>query len=180
VPLRAFRAAPAHTLPAPHCPARCRIAPEVLLGGRECSAAVDIYSFGVLLWEIVTGERPQRGSLRMPRVPQECPQVGGRAGGGASCTRAVIAAAAVLALPPGACAQHFPGAHSTPLPHLPAIVHCLCCLPQEVSDLIMECLSESPSKRPTAQQLLQQLRGLLERSSREAAGRREPLGLPPA
>jgi hypothetical protein len=44
----------------------------------------------------------------------------------------------------------------------------------------MECLSESPAERPTAQQLLQRLRGLLERSGKEAAGRREPLGLPPA
>ena len=27
-----------------------------------------------MLWEIVTGERPQRGSLRAPLVPTECPQ----------------------------------------------------------------------------------------------------------
>ena len=53
------------------------------MGGRQCTQAVDIYSFGVVLWEVVTGERPQRGSLREPRVPQECPQVrGGAAGGG--------------------------------------------------------------------------------------------------
>lgn len=31
---------------------------------------VDSFSFGVLLWEIVTGEWPVRGSLRMPLVPQ--------------------------------------------------------------------------------------------------------------
>ena len=41
-------------------------APEVLLGGRVDSGA-DIYSFGVLLWEIVTGEKPKRGALRDPR-----------------------------------------------------------------------------------------------------------------
>lgn len=28
----------------------------------------------VLLWEIVTGEQPQRGEMRMPLVPDECPQ----------------------------------------------------------------------------------------------------------
>ena len=26
-----------------------------------------------MLWEIVTGERPQRGHMRLPVVPQECP-----------------------------------------------------------------------------------------------------------
>lgn len=48
-------------------------APEVLMG-QQCTSAVDIFSFGVVLWEIVTGEQPARGRLRPPRVPQECPQ----------------------------------------------------------------------------------------------------------
>lgn len=38
-------------------------APELLMGGR-CSDKVDIYSFGVVLWELATCERPQRGQLR--------------------------------------------------------------------------------------------------------------------
>lgn len=46
-------------------------APEVLMGGR-CSEKVDIFSFGVVLWEIVTGESPSRGRLRQVRVPDEC------------------------------------------------------------------------------------------------------------
>ncbi|KAL4431038.1 hypothetical protein ABPG75_006294 [Micractinium tetrahymenae] len=50
------------------------VAPEILMGGRNCTAAVDIYSFGVVLWEIITGERPQRGRLRSPKVPDECPR----------------------------------------------------------------------------------------------------------
>lgn len=48
-------------------------APEVILGHR-CSSPVDIWSFGVVLWEICTGEPPVRGQLRQPNVPEECPQ----------------------------------------------------------------------------------------------------------
>lgn len=47
-------------------------APEVL-AGRRCSEKADIYSFGVLLWEIVCGEGPVRGQMRAPRVPEESP-----------------------------------------------------------------------------------------------------------
>lgn len=34
---------------------------------------VDIYSFGVVLWEIVTQEKGRRGQLRQTKVPEECP-----------------------------------------------------------------------------------------------------------
>ncbi|KAL3145136.1 hypothetical protein ABBQ38_001740 [Trebouxia sp. C0009 RCD-2024] len=47
-------------------------APEVLLG-RFCNGKADIFSYGVILWEIVTHEQPQRGGLRDCKVPQECP-----------------------------------------------------------------------------------------------------------
>ncbi|BDA51310.1 probable serine/threonine-protein kinase DDB_G0281745 at C-terminar half [Coccomyxa sp. Obi] len=42
----------------------------------KVTSAVDIYSFGCVLWEIVTGQRMQRSQtpLRDPRVPEECPQ----------------------------------------------------------------------------------------------------------
>ena len=33
-----------------------------------------MFSFGVVLWEVVTQERPRRGELRITRVPDECPQ----------------------------------------------------------------------------------------------------------
>ena len=33
---------------------------------------VDTYSYGVLLWELVTKQVPQRGHMRDLRVPQEC------------------------------------------------------------------------------------------------------------
>ena len=38
-------------------------APEVLLNDR-CDAKVDVYSFGVTLHEVLTGEPPRRGQLR--------------------------------------------------------------------------------------------------------------------
>ncbi|KAL4439257.1 hypothetical protein ABPG77_004159 [Micractinium sp. CCAP 211/92] len=42
-------------------------APEVLLGDHDCGLPADIYSFGVVHWELLTGERPARGHLRLPR-----------------------------------------------------------------------------------------------------------------
>ena len=42
-------------------------APELLTGGK-CSEVADIFSFGVLLWELVTGEMPRRGKLRDLRL----------------------------------------------------------------------------------------------------------------
>lgn len=48
-------------------------APEVLLG-RPVSPKADVYSYGVVLWELATNERPERGMLRPPKMPQECPE----------------------------------------------------------------------------------------------------------
>lgn len=48
-------------------------APEVILNAK-CTPAVDMYSYGVVLWEICTGETPVRGCMREVRVPEECPQ----------------------------------------------------------------------------------------------------------
>lgn len=47
--------------------------PHSDLGSLEMQA--DIYSFGVVLWELATGEAPQRGQLRDVKVPEECPMV---------------------------------------------------------------------------------------------------------
>ncbi|KAK9829478.1 hypothetical protein WJX72_006103 [[Myrmecia] bisecta] len=47
-------------------------APELVMGQRYDTPA-DIFSFGVVLWEICTTEIPIRGALRDVRVPEECP-----------------------------------------------------------------------------------------------------------
>jgi serine/threonine protein kinase len=47
-------------------------APEMLLGSFSTEKA-DIYSVGVVLWELATQEVPLRGCLRPPIVPEECP-----------------------------------------------------------------------------------------------------------
>jgi len=48
-------------------------APEILLNQRSGSEA-DVYSFGVMLWEIVTTIAPVRGGMTEVSAPQDCPQ----------------------------------------------------------------------------------------------------------
>ncbi|KAK9839800.1 hypothetical protein WJX81_002595 [Elliptochloris bilobata] len=48
-------------------------APELLLGVRRVNEKADCFSYGVVLWEIATQERPLRGQLRDLRVPEEAP-----------------------------------------------------------------------------------------------------------
>ena len=38
------------------------------------SLQVDVYSFGVIMWEVVSHEPPSRGRMRNLKVPQECPE----------------------------------------------------------------------------------------------------------
>ncbi|KAK9803523.1 hypothetical protein WJX73_002438 [Symbiochloris irregularis] len=78
-------------------------APELLTGMGDVSAKVDVYSEGVVLWEIVTQETPRFGTSwwRAPRIPEECPQW--------------------------------------------------------VADLIEQCMSPDPSKRPTSREVYQRL-----------------------
>lgn len=48
-------------------------APEVL-AGKRCTEKADIFSWGVVLWEICTGEAPARGDMRPLQAPEDCPQ----------------------------------------------------------------------------------------------------------
>ncbi|KAL6767798.1 hypothetical protein ACKKBF_B36660 [Auxenochlorella protothecoides x Auxenochlorella symbiontica] len=47
-------------------------APEIILG-LACSPQADIFSLGVVFWQIITGDTPIRGSMRQIRAPEECP-----------------------------------------------------------------------------------------------------------
>eukprot|EP00884_Botryococcus_braunii_P017386 jgi/Botrbrau1/4330/Bobra.0232s0020.2 len=49
------------------------MAPEVILHGRAGYSA-DVFSLGVILWELVTGEVPERGRMRELRSPEDCPE----------------------------------------------------------------------------------------------------------
>ena len=43
-----------------------RAAPEVLMGEHKVTDRADIYSLGVVLWELITGDLPRRGMLYKP------------------------------------------------------------------------------------------------------------------
>jgi hypothetical protein len=47
-------------------------APEVLLNGK-CTSRIDIWSFGVVLWEIATRKRPKRGFIDLPEPSPDSP-----------------------------------------------------------------------------------------------------------
>ncbi|KAK9843038.1 hypothetical protein WJX74_005997 [Apatococcus lobatus] len=47
-------------------------APEILQG-ETASTQADVYSLGIVLWEVLTGEAPKRGALRALKVPEDCP-----------------------------------------------------------------------------------------------------------
>lgn len=49
------------------------MAPELISAGR-CTEKADIFSFGIVLHEILTAEQPIRGRLKAVQVPEHCPQ----------------------------------------------------------------------------------------------------------
>ena len=60
-------ATPAGLLPQPFVPdsASGRSSPETLQRAGKLSKAADVYAFGVILWEMLTGQRPWAGLLQM-------------------------------------------------------------------------------------------------------------------
>ena len=55
------------------------MAPEVLRSN-QVSKAADVYSFGVILWELAAGCRAWVGARRPPRFSRTQPAVGARQG----------------------------------------------------------------------------------------------------
>lgn len=47
-------------------------APELLMNGR-CTEKADIYSFGIVLWELATCKVPERGFVSLPGPSESCP-----------------------------------------------------------------------------------------------------------
>lgn len=47
-------------------------APELLMG-EPCDTRADLFSFGVIMWEVLTHEIPVRGNLRGIQTPEEAP-----------------------------------------------------------------------------------------------------------
>lgn len=115
----------------------------------------------MLLHEIITGERPKRGNLRLP-TDDECPQV--RAGRGSA--GATGWPPACLMRPPTDPRRmteafcHSPFAHALTCgcssPALPGL--------QSVRELMLRCLSVEPAARPTAAEIVPQLRAMKQAS----------------
>ena len=103
---------PPHTHPPtrPPPPHYARSAPEMLWGAR-CTEKADIYSYGIVLWEICSGLAPERGRLRDLRR--------GGAGSGCRCCCCVLRPPAPLPRTPF---QAHPG---TPTPTLPPTPTCI-------------------------------------------------------
>jgi serine/threonine protein kinase len=117
------------------------MAPE-LLNGRKCTASVDVYSFGVLAWEVCTGEGgPLPAPARRPAALLPCPL--------AACTP-TPAPLRLLTLPAGECPRR------GSMRDLRVPEEC----PQAVADLVAACLQEEAAARPTARLLLERLTAL--------------------
>lgn len=119
-----------------------RVAPEVLMGGRQCTQAVDIFSLGVLLWEIVTGAGQMRGGCGAGAWEGVGECVPGTGGGGSL-------SSAARSTPPTLAGEHPARGMLRP----PTPTEC----PPDIAHLIMRCLSLEPGERPSAAQVMEQI-----------------------
>ena len=139
----------------------CRIAaPEQIIGHR-CTLAADLYSFALLLIQLATQQAVvrHRGDWRLPRAPDECPQVG-------AVPPALHSPSRQHWLPTQPCRDvpRYSHPSSRTHQHQPflcssmSLTTCMCL--QAVVDLIEECISSDPQRRPSAAQALQRLRSM--------------------
>lgn len=144
--------------------------PLILLALSFPYSACRSFSFHVLMWEVFTGEKPKRGSLRPVKVPEECPQVGPPQGRASLFVAGSLGWLSLLGLlqfvthsaallPPGStsCYQLCSFHGGQPL-HPSQLTYSV----QEALDLMQQCGSLDAAARPTAQQVLQRLAHMVE------------------
>lgn len=143
------------------------------MGGRGCTAAIDIYSFGVLLWE-VSCTPPRPAAAAAAAAPARAAAAGGRLAPAAACLRLPFVSPVMLMPAPGLCWRPDPILAPAPPPlgrqimtglqpvraHMPSPAVPADC-PQEASDLMAECCSLDPAARPSAKEVMQRLRAML-------------------
>lgn len=113
------------------------MAPELWMGG-TITAAVDIWSFGILLYELLSGRRPFPSSPMSELLMQVT--------------------------------------SNAPAPALPVDRN----VPPALADLVGFCLEKNPSKRPTAESIVEVLQGLIHPAAAEVSDEHSPFrGLRP-
>mmetsp|Transcript_29766 Transcript_29766/g.88102 ORF Transcript_29766/g.88102 Transcript_29766/m.88102 type:complete len:943 (-) Transcript_29766:1290-4118(-) len=141
---------PPHTRPAAAAPAGTPLymAPEALVRGAHVTDRVDVYAFGVLMCEMLTGCLPlQAAAQELP--PRTAPAEGAGAAvaeHGADQPRAPLRGGAA---PPGGVGVHLLPA--MPSARIPPHLHSLCAM----------CLHPSPGSRPPASVVVCSLQGML-------------------